>query len=60
MDLGLDMDTNIVNIERVSYDDAYIYQATTTQHLKVNSWKSLATLRLSWKKSVAYKKSVYT
>ena len=29
------------------------------QHLKFNSWKSKATLRLSWKKSAAYKKSVY-
>ena len=29
------------------------------QHLKFNSWKSKATLRLCWNKSVAYKKRVF-
>ena len=38
IDLDLDMDANIVNIYNVSrYDDAYIYQATPKQHLKLSS-----------------------
>ena len=29
------------------------------QHLKLNSWQSKAALRLSWKKALLTKKSVY-
>ena len=31
------MDTNIVNIKIYQYEDAYMYQATPRQHLKLNS-----------------------
>ena len=34
------MDTNIVNKKVSQHDDAYTYQATPKQDLKLNSWKS--------------------
>ena len=38
-DLGLDMDTNIVNIKSVKYKifDVLMYQATANQHLQLNA-----------------------
>ena len=40
IDLGLDMDINILNIISVSvWWCAYMYKATLKQHLKLNSWK---------------------
>ena len=39
------------------YDGAYMYQDTPKQHLKLNLWKGLATLRLICKKSITYKKA---
>ena len=38
------------------YDDAYMYWATPKQYLKLNSWKSWATLSLSWKNVLLMKK----
>ena len=40
IELVLEANTNIVNIESVSDDDAFMYSATTKQHLKLNSWKN--------------------
>ena len=37
IDLGLDMDTNIVNIKCHSMKMLNMYQATPKQHLKLNS-----------------------
>ena len=50
------MDTNKLDIKLSQYNvyDGYMYQATPKQHLKLNSWKNLATLRLSWKKGVTF------
>ena len=48
-------DTNIVNIK---HDNACMYYATPKQHLKLSSWKSWTTLRLSWKKALLIKKRV--
>ena len=54
-DLGLDMDTNIVNIRSVSGDEI-----GTKQHLS-NIWSLIhAKEHSDWvEKTVAYKKSVY-
>ena len=40
------------------YEDAYINQTTPKQHLKLNSWKNWATLRLNWKIALFMKKSL--
>ena len=37
MGLGLDMDTNILNIKYEMYNDCYMYQVTPKQNLKLNS-----------------------
>ena len=58
INLGLATDMNILNIKMSWHKDAYIYQATPKQHLKVTSWKSLATPRLSWKIALPIKKRV--
>ena len=37
MELGLDMDTNILNIKQKMYNDGYMYYVTPKQHLKLSS-----------------------
>ena len=37
MELGLDMDTNILNIKHRMYNDGYMYEVTPKQHLNLNS-----------------------
>ena len=44
--------------KKPQYDDACMYWATPKQQLGLNSWKSEATLGLSWKKELLFKKSV--
>ena len=42
------------------YDDGYMQRVTSQQHLKLHLWKSSATLRLIWKKTLLIKDTFYS